>query len=387
MPTIGNYHLKGEVIEQKLKERGWSKARFMWKAGFKSSSGFKNFISPTHTVHRETAERFAKALECDLDEIATIIAEPYEYCSLVRLPKDHGEWLRLRRRGIGGSDAGAVLGVSKWKTPLQLYLEKTGEISDEVPDNEAMWFGREAEDLVAKRFEKETGKSVRPSKYMFRSKDYPFMQANVDRLVDGEKAGLECKTANIYAKSEYDSGYIPPQYLAQCMHYLAVTGLDRWYIAILIPGAAFYTFVIERDDKQIYALMKAEEDFWNHVVEKTPPEATAGDGETLNHMYGFYSDDAVQLDLDEEIERLDSIITLQKDLKAEKEAIENRIKEKMAVNTVARSDNGRWVTWKVQKRRQFDAMAFKNENPDLYEKYIKESETRVFKLRKAGKSD
>jgi predicted phage-related endonuclease len=59
----------------------------------------------------------------------------------------------------------------------------------------------------------------------------------------------------------------------------------------------------------------------------------------------------------------------------------------MAVNTVARSDNGRWVTWKVQKRRQFDAMAFKNENPDLYEKYIKESETRVFKLRKAGKSD
>ena len=164
----------------------------------------------------------------------------------IKLPETREEWLENRMKGIGGSDAGAILGFNPYKSPYYLWCEKTGRIGSQ-PDSEAMRQGRDLEDYVARRWMEATGKKVHKSGFSYQSKEHPYMLANVDRLVVGENAGLECKTASALTRTKYDKGDIPASYYAQCMHYMAVTGMDRWYIAIVVLGKGFYTFEVERN--------------------------------------------------------------------------------------------------------------------------------------------
>lgn len=134
------------------------------------------------------------------------------------------EWLEMRRTGIGGSDAGAVCGLNPYSSPMSVYYDKTAKDVKDDYDNEAMRQGRDLEDYVAGRFMEATGLKVRRSNMMYRSKEHPFMLADVDRLIVGEDAGLECKTASAYSADKWKNGEIPPYYQIQCYHYMAVTG-------------------------------------------------------------------------------------------------------------------------------------------------------------------
>lgn len=96
---------------------------------------------------------------------------------------------------------------------------------------------------------------------MLRNPAYPFAHANIDRKVTGERAGLECKTTSIMNLKKFKNGEYPENYYAQCVHYLAVTGFDRWYLAVLILNQGFYTFTVERDEDEINTLMKVEKSF------------------------------------------------------------------------------------------------------------------------------
>ena len=112
------------------------------------------------------------------------------------------EWLKLRKTGIGGSDAGAICGLNPYSSPVKIYQDKTQEATEEE-DNESMRQGRDLEDYVARRFMEETGLKVRRSGQMYRSEEYPFMLANVDRLIVGQDAGLECKTASAFSADKW----------------------------------------------------------------------------------------------------------------------------------------------------------------------------------------
>ena len=136
---------------------------------------------------------------------------------------EHEEWLRLRKGGIGGSDAGAVCGLNPYRSPMAVYWEKTTDTLD-LSDNEAMRQGRDLENYVAQRFTEETGKKVRRSNKMYWSETHPFMYADVDRLLVREDAGLECKTVSAYNAGKWENGAIPMHYLMQCIHYMVVTG-------------------------------------------------------------------------------------------------------------------------------------------------------------------
>lgn len=306
-------------------------------------------------------------------------------CLKIKIPESREDWLSERRKGIGGSDAGTILGVNKWKTPYALWLEKTGQISDEIPDTEAMWFGREAEDLVAKRFESETGKKVKKSSYMFAHSQYPWMKATVDRLVVGEKAGLECKTANFFADSDYQEDVIPPSYYAQCMHYLAVTGLDRWYLAVLIPGKSFHTFVIERNEDEIQAMINVEQAFWTSVQErKDPPEVQGGDIDFLKQIYpGNDALDVLKdIDIDSELSELDSVKEEIKALDTKKKDLEAKLLYAIGDHEVAISQSGRVVNYKRVERSKFDTKQFKKDYPQLYEDYLETIEYRSLRIGK-----
>lgn len=131
---------------------------------------------------------------------------------------DEKIWLAYRKKGIGGSDAGAVCGLNPYRSAMAVYLDKTTEETEQI-DNEAMRQGRAFEDYVARRFMEASGKKVRRASAIFYNEQYPFMLADVDRMVVGENAGLECKTASPYMADYWKNGQIPIHYELQCHHY------------------------------------------------------------------------------------------------------------------------------------------------------------------------
>ena len=176
------------------------------------------------------------------------------------------EWLNYRKQGIGGSDAGAVCGLNPYKTAIQVYQDKVSSETEDF-DNEAMRQGRDFEDYVARRFTEVTGKKVRRANAMFYHEEYSFMLADVDRMVVGEKAGLECKTASPFLADKWKDGQIPMHYYIQCLHYMTVCDADAWYLAVLIFGKDFKYYRIERDETMVTDLIQMERDFWeNHVL-------------------------------------------------------------------------------------------------------------------------
>ena len=294
-------------------------------------------------------------------------------------------WLETRRKGLGGSDCGVVLGVNKYKSRFQLYLEKRGEYTQEV-DNDFVYFGNALEDFVAKEFEKRSGKEVLLHESTMFHPEHEFMLANVDRLVKDENALLECKTASEYVKGEWDGDDIPPSYLCQIMHYLAVTGLERAYIAVLIGGNKFVWKCIERDEELIEIIIKAEHDFWyNHVVPGIPPEieGTEAASSFIKELYPY--DNGKKIYLEEDVDTLiEAIEVIKKDIKnltEQQKAYENIIKLKIGENEKGLTDKYE-VNYKSYASVRLDSAKIKKDQKEIYDKYGKESVSRKFTYKK-----
>lgn len=281
---------------------------------------------------------------------------------------EHGEWLKLRKTGIGGSDAGAVCGLNPYAGAIAVYRDKT---EDTVPfkDNEAMRQGRDLEDYVAKRFCEATGLKARRSNMVYRSKEHPFMIADVDRLIVGLDAGLECKTANAYSADKWADGKIPPNYLIQCLHYMAVTGKKEWYIAVAILGKDFKYTKICRDEGMINNLVAIEERFWhNHVMQRIMPKPDGSESceEMLKQYFGTaVKGSAVPLvGFDEKLGRREKIIRLIKELEQEQKQIEQEVKLFMGENETAFNDKYR-VTWANVGTAKLDVKRIREERPEI----------------------
>lgn len=305
-----------------------------------------------------------------------------------RIPVNRDEWLKQRSKGLGGSDAGAVMGLNPYKSAYSLWAEKTGQITNTAEENEAIRLGNDLEDYVAKRFAKQENKKIKKSGYCYQSKKFPFMRANVDRLIIGENAGLECKTANPFKDGDYSNDIIPPSYYCQCLHYMAVCGFDRMYLAVLVFQKGFYTYAIDRNDAgieaDIQALIQAESEFWKLVEAKEAPDVD-GSESTSNTLKQLHNDDLKTVfDLTEYDEKLDEIQELkerQKHLKDRQKTLENELKEILIDCDFGRSSIYN-VSAKVTTSSRFDADRFKKEKSDIYEAYKKESQTQTLRITK-----
>lgn len=239
----------------------------------------------------------------------------------------HDEWLELRRTGIGGSDAGAIMGVSPYKGAFSVWADKMGKLPS-VEDNEAIRQGRDLEDYVARRFAEASGLRVRHEYSMLRSVEHPCMLADIDRRIIGERAGLECKTSRDITMARYRNGEYPMEYYCQCLHYLAVTGWDCWYLAVLVYGTDLLIFKICRDEvlDDIEALIKAEEAFWdNHMVLDQPPAPDALDSTAAALGSVYPHEDGTTVCADQEA---DQVLTELAALKAQKRALDRQITER-----------------------------------------------------------
>lgn len=237
-----------------------------------------------------------------------------------------GEWLRLRKTGIGGSDAGAVCGLNPYSSPVKVFRDKTCAETEEQ-EGEILRQGRDLEDYVAQRFMEASGLKVRRSNFMYRSKEHPFMIADVDRLVVGEDAGLECKTASAYSADQWKNGNIPLHYLIQCYHYMSVLNKKTWYIAAVILGREFTYRKLVWDDDLVAGLIEAEKNFWcRHVVPGVIPDPDGSDicDEVLNQYFRTAKKkDLLKLTgFDEKLERREKIAAEIKKLQEEQKQIE-----------------------------------------------------------------
>ena len=297
------------------------------------------------------------------------------------------DWLRLRKSGIGGSDAGAICGLNPYASPMSVYRDKTsGDISD--TDNEAMRQGRDLEDYVARRFMEATGLKVRRSNMMYRSEDHPCMIADVDRLVVGEDAGLECKTASAYNADKWKDGEVPMHYLIQCCHYMAVTGRTAWYIAVVILGQEFRFAKITRDDAMIANLIAIEEAFWNnHIIPRIipPPDGSKACDEVLEqYFHRARKDSAIPLiGFDEKLNRRSELLGQIKELEQEQQQIEQEVKLFMQDNEIAASKNYR-VTWSNVNTTRLDTKRIKDEEPEIYQNFVKVTSSRRLTIKTAS---
>ena len=296
--------------------------------------------------------------------------------------ESHEEWLKLRSQYIGGSDAAAVVGLNHFASPYSLWAEKTGRVPG-FAGNLATEVGTYLEEFVAQKFTQETGKKVRKCNLSFLNSDYPFAIANIDREIVGEDAGLEIKTTDTLNLKKFKGGEYPANYYCQMVHYLAVTGKQRWYLAVLIGNKEFKWFVLDRDEAEIAALMGAEADFWELVKKDTPPavDGTKATSEALGAVYASSNDSVV--DLTEYIFDMRKYAALKeqiKELDTQANEIVNSIKAYMG--EAGRGECSKYnVSWKSQTRSTFDSERFSKENPDIdLSRYYKTSSTRVFRV-------
>lgn len=301
-----------------------------------------------------------------------------------------------RRSGIGGSDAAAILGLSTFATPLDIFLEKTSK--EEPADDEmteAQYWGHIHEENVAQEWAKRMTAEgrrvvVQPAATSMTHPEHEFIRGNIDRwaIVDGAREGLEVKTANEFVKhlwGDEESDKLPDYYLIQVLHYMLVTGLQRWHVAVLIGGNKFRKYVVERDEQLIAHLLDAELRFWNeHVLAGVPPAAI-----NLEDVKRLYSRDngtpiIAPAEIVEAVECLAVAKARFADAKEEIERHELKVKSFMgeSAQLLLAPDGKRLATWKNNRDGKFfNEKRFKEDHPGLYEQYVEGKQgARVFRL-------
>ena len=300
------------------------------------------------------------------------------------------EWLKLRKSlGVGGSDAGAVIGLNPYKSAYTLWAEKTGKVA-EFEGNLITEVGSYLEEFVAKLFERETGKKVRRKNRMLVNTDYPWAFGDVDRVVVGEKAFLEIKTTNsLPIMKQVNRGEFPEQYYSQVVHYLAVSGLDKAYLAVLVGCRDFKIFELERDENEIAALMNAEKDFWYNNIQRNVPPIADGSrscAETITTIYPESNDNTVNLMAYEtDLKQYMTYTSLIKDVEKQRDEVANRIKAFLGESGRGESNNYK-VSWTSSKRVSFDSKKFAADHADMdLSDYYKSTNVRTFKVSENSK--
>lgn len=298
----------------------------------------------------------------------------YTDCDLilsVKAASDHEKWLKTRDLGIGGSDAAVIMGLNSYKSPYQLWMEKTGQVEPpDLSDNQYVYWGTKNEANIADWFQEETGKKVKRLGTL-QSREYPFMLANVDRTVIGENAGLEIKTAGVSQYRKWKDDEIPDAYYCQCLHYMAVTGADYWYIAVLLGGNEAKWKRIERNEEDIKTLIEAEKEFWNLVQTKTAPpvDGSLSCSQALASRYADSRDEEIMLpeEADTLIARINGDTEIMGKLKEQISLNQNRLKEMLGDAEAGRVGSFK-VTWKTTNGRETCPLSkLKKADPDMYQ--------------------
>lgn len=290
-----------------------------------------------------------------------------------------------RTKYLGGSDVAAILGISPWRTPLEVYLDKVQPREKPVDPNKQRVFtrGQRMEPYVIDLLAEETGMEIihRGNRYIHR--DYGFIAAEIDaEAASGEN--IEIKTVSPFKAKEWgevQTDAIPVHYTAQAMHGLMVTGKQVCVFGVLIGGDDFRIYRVERDEETIQAILEKEVAFWDRIKNLNPPEATSVSDISLM----FEKDAGTSIEADGKalalFNDLRDMKSRFKSLEEEIEVSEEKLKLYMQEHSILTLDGKPLCTWKTQVSNRFDQKAFQLENPGLYEKFKKTTSSRVFRMK------
>lgn len=328
------------------------------------------------------------------------------------------EWLKARRAGIGGSDVAAILGLSKWKSPLEIYESKTETADPKEEQSQAAYFGSLLEDVVAREFATRTGMKIQRVNSQLVAGEGSWMIANIDRaIVNPEISGtvrvldeqrqaetgrmlstdciLECKTASSFVadqwgpsqEAEVVSGKIvtehkiPIYYECQVQWYLGITGAQVCYVAALLGGQDYRIYAVPRNDTVIKALQDQCRAFWvNHVLAKVPPAPRTK--EDVAKLFPADTGDMLEANNDAaaDIGELRTLTGQIKSLQEQADVVKDRICAALGDASGFTIAGEQACTYKTQKRTTLDSTRLKRESPAIYQAYAKTSEARVFRL-------
>ena len=291
------------------------------------------------------------------------------------------QWLEARKKGVGGSDVAAIMGVSKYSSPLEVWLVKTGR--EETPDiswKQSVEWGRRLEPTIAEKFAEEHPElKVEEPGCMFVSNDRPWAVASVDRVLereDGAKGVLEVKTVGLRSAGDWED-WVPDYYMTQVVHYLAVTGFSFAWVAVLIGGQEYREYFVERDEEDVKAVSDAVDAFWNDfVIKDTIPQIVGSDGESqaLSRMFSEPSDEMLQM-LDEDLPQLelvDKYKAVKKDAEEQIKLYENEIKAYIGGKAGIETETRR-IKWVRSSYSKLDTKKLKEEEPEIAERYSVEA--------------
>jgi len=298
------------------------------------------------------------------------------------------EWLEFRRLGIGGSDASVVCGINKYKSPIELFMEKTGQMPHQEAGEAAYW-GTQLESLVRTEFTKRTGIEVAPANCILQSEPHPFMLANLDGECQHPIYGtciFEAKTASAYLAGDWEDS-IPDPYMLQIQHYLSVTGYMGAYIAVLIGGNSFKWKFIERDEEIISMLIELESEFWERVQTNVPPPLDGSEASSKFISERFPRSIPPKIELPMEaaalIQQYDAACEQLEYLTQQKQEAENLLKQMLGEYEGGRIGD-RYVTWKTYFQERLDSKAVKVKHPRLYKKFATKKPYRRFNISAAS---
>lgn len=307
-----------------------------------------------------------------------------------------------RTKFIGGSEIAAIMGLSRWETPLSVWAQKTGKLTKDLSDNEAVEMGIDLEPFVAKKFMQRTGKKVKVDERDFTHPDYPFMKSHIDRWVLNEDgATLEAKTCSAWKANEWEGQEIPDEYYLQSNWNAGIVAAHRGedpksgYIAVLIGGQSFRHKPVKFSQVLFDKQVSMVKDFWeNYVLKDVAPVAISDDKDTLVELFPDSRPDTLRKVSGDEAELELYVNQLAVDSMEGKSQIKDIVKDvDVAENTLRQLiedgegiETGQFkVTWKTQDSTSVDTEAMKDD--EIYEKYKKTKQIRVLRIKeKKGKA-
>lgn len=295
------------------------------------------------------------------------------------------EWYEWRKKGIGGSDVAAICGISKYKSPVQLWMEKTNQIEPEKAGESAYW-GTIMEPIIRQEFTIRTNLKVKIVKAILKHPQYDFMLANLDGIAYDPEHGdciFEAKTASAFKQVQWED-CIPEEYMLQVQHYMAVTGYKRAYVAALIGGNYFKYKVIQRDEELINMIIRLESNFWKHVKTKTPPSIDGSEASSQLLSKLFPDSNKMIMELPAEAERLinqyETAKEREKEITEMKDEAVNKLKMLLGENEKGEV-NDKTVIWKTVNTEKLDTKKLQSEAPEVYSQYLMKNSFRRFSIK------
>lgn len=285
---------------------------------------------------------------------------------------ERSTWLQERRKGIGGSDVAAILGLSPWRTPYQVWEDKTGR-SEEQTETPAIYWGRLLEDPIRQAYADRTGLSVKKPDQMFTSPDHPFMLANLDGIASDGRLVEFKTTSRGDGWGEEGTDEIPEYYQTQVQHYMAVMGVERTDVGVLIAGRDFRIYTVMADIELQQMLIDEEAKFWELVQTDTPPEITCA-ADAARRWRTATAKKTIDADatLLSTWRDLCTVRAQMDDLKEREDELKAVLMDGMQDAVSLKSDGKTLASWSLPScRKTVDSKRLKDEFPEIYERVLK----------------